>query len=74
MLDGNSLVGAHVRRNLCVSTCLTLKKKLFIADAPMKIKLKYLVLPPCRALLGHPVQEYVNFFCFNQKNLFTNPS
>ena len=30
-----------------------------------------LVLPPRRALLGHRVQKYFKFFCFNQKILQT---
>ena len=46
--------------------------QLFIADAPMKKKSKNLVLPPRRALLGHPVQKYFKFFCFNQK-IFLHP-
>ena len=29
---------------------------------------------PLTALLRHPVQKYFFVFCFNQKNLFTNPS
>ena len=48
--------------------------QIFIADAPMKKKSNNLVLPPNRALLGHPVQKYFKFFCFNKKNLLTNPS
>ena len=45
----------------------------FFADNPMKKKeFKNLVLPSLTALLGHQVQNI--FFCFNQKNLFTNPS
>ena len=34
----------------------------------MKKKSKNLGLPPRRALLGHPVQKYFKFFCFNKKN------
>ena len=47
--------------------------QLFIADAPMSFFLN-LVFPPRRALLRHPVQKYLKFFCFNKKNLLTNPS
>ena len=41
--------------------------QLFIADAPMKKKSKNLVLPPRRAFLGHPIQKYLEKFCFNKK-------
>ena len=33
----------------------------------MKKKSKNLVLPTCRALLGHPVQKYLIFFAFMKK-------
>ena len=42
----------------------------FFADSPKKKKSTNFILPPLRALFGHPVQ----FFIFYQKGLLTNPS
>ena len=45
--------------------------KPFVAHALMKkINSKYLVLPPLRALLGHPVQFFFNFIALIKKSVY----
>ena len=51
-----------LKKSSCNTYLKILVFSLFIADAPIKIKSKNLVLPPRKALLGHPVQKYFKFF------------
>ena len=40
-------------------------------DAPMKKNIQKFSFTPHRAILGHPVQKYFDFFCFNKISSLT---
>ena len=49
--------------------------QLLVADTSMNFFFfQKIGLHPPKAIFGHPVARYFSHFCFNQKNLFTNPS